>query len=123
MERKYLRAGLIIATLAIAGWLMGDAAERGDVLLFTVEWLIAAAIVVAITTVFGPVQTADERAVARSKDAALIAVRWSAVVGLIGAAYANMLNLTAATVFLTGMMFPGLLWTVAYFILNWRDTH
>ncbi len=124
MERKQvLRAGLVIAILAIAGWLMGDAAERGDVVLFTVEGITATALVAAITAALGPVQKADERMVARSKDAALIAIRVSAVVGLIAGAYANMLGYTEASALFAGMVVPGLIWVLAYFALNWGDVH
>ena len=123
VRRVKLRAVLIISILAIAGWFMGDAAEKGDVVLFTVEGLFATALVTVIAAALGPVQKVDERMVARSKDAALIAVRASAVVGLIAGAYANMLGYTEAAVLFVGMVVPGIIWVVAYFTLNWRDVH
>ena len=122
-SKQLLRAGLVLAVLATAGWLMGGAAEKGDVILFTVEGILATTLVAIITAVLGPVQRADERMVSRSKDAALIAVRSTTVMGLIAGAYANMLGYAEASALFAGMVIPGIIWVVAYFILNWRDTH
>lgn len=121
MERRTLRAILVVLVLATVGWLMGDAAKRGNVILFTVEAIVATAIVTAITAALGPVQKADERMIVRSKDAALIAVRVSTIVGLITGAYANILGYAMASAFFAGMVVPGIVWSVAYFALNWRD--
>jgi len=97
-----------VLVLATPGWLMGDAARRGNAALFTVEVIVATAIITAITAAPGPVQKADERMVVRSKDAALIAVRVSTIVGLIAGAYANLLGYTEASALFAGMVVPGI---------------
>jgi len=123
MQRTTLRTLLVVSILVVAGWLMGDAANKGDVVLFTAEGVVATAIIAAITAYLGPMKRADERMLARSKDAALVAVRVSTVVGLIAGAYANILGYTEAAALFAGMIVPGLIWVIAYFALNWGDVH
>ncbi len=121
MNKKVLRAGLTVLVLAVAGWLMGDAASKGNAVLFTAEAIIATVLMAAIAAL-GPVQKADERAVKRSEQAALIAVRLGGMLGLVGGAYAQILGVgETASAFLAGMIVPALLWVIIYWILNWRD--
>ncbi len=108
--------------LCLAGWILGDLAARGDVLLYTVVLVAATAAVAVVVKRLGPIQKADERAVRRSEEAALTAVRVCMIVGAFGSIYAKMLGApSAAVAFATGMVVPAIIWFVVYWILNWRD--
>ena len=123
MMRKHIRLGTIVVILAVAGWIMGILAEEGNTIGFTATLLIATILVATVSTILGPQEGADERAVRRSEEAAYAAVRLTMIFGLISAAYANMHGLREAAILGIGMAIPGLLWVLFYFLLNWRDTH
>jgi len=120
---KLLKTGLFLGVVVVGGLLVQYAVERGDPLMFTAVLIAATAAITVMKAAFGPVQEADERAVARSKDAALIAIRWSNLTGLIGGTYAYLLGYKEASIALFGMVVPGIVWIAAYLVLNWRDSH
>ena len=108
--------------LAVAGWLAAQAAESKDVIAFTAVLLAAFVGILAVQAKFGPPQRADERAVKRSEEAALFAIRANFVVGALGSAYAELLGFHQVAVLLGfAAAIPTILWFITYWVLNWRD--
>ncbi|WP_048056348.1 hypothetical protein [Methanocaldococcus fervens] len=123
MSRDMLRGISIIATLIVAGYVMGVASKLGDVLLFTATFLIATAVVSIIILTLGPMKKGDERMIKRSEEAALLSVRVCMFIGLFALAYSTMLGFEEMKMFFLGMSVPGMLWVLAYLVLVWRDVH
>ena len=121
MERNKLRSILYVAVLMLAGYVMGAASQKGDVLTFTCALILATLAVAIISVVLGPVQRGDERMLKRSEEAALLSVRICAFVGLLAFTYAAMLGFEKMKLFFVGMAVPGMVWAVVYFVLVWRD--
>ena len=118
-----MKIGLLLGVVVAGGLLIEYAVEKGNSLMLTAVFVAATAATAVIKAAFGPGNSADERAVARSKEAAMIAIRWSSLAGFIGGTYANLLGYKGASVALFGMAIPGLIWMAVYFVLNWRDVH
>ena len=123
MGAQLLKIGLLLSVVVAGGLLIEYAVETENPLMLTAVFVAATAATAVIKAAFGPVQTADERAVARSKEAAMIAVRWSSLAGFIGGTYANLLGYKGASMALFGMAIPGVIWVALYIVLNWRDVH
>ncbi|ACV24937.1 hypothetical protein Mefer_1127 [Methanocaldococcus fervens AG86] len=123
VSRDMLRGISIIATLIVAGYVMGVASKLGDVLLFTATFLIATAVVSIIILTLGPMKKGDERMIKRSEEAALLSVRVCMFIGLFALAYSTMLGFEEMKMFFLGMSVPGMLWVLAYLVLVWRDVH
>jgi len=122
MNRNAMRILLTCIILAAGGVGLNYASQHKDPLLFT-GILFGSALLLGLNTHFlGPIQKPDERAVSRSKDAALDAVRVSAVVGILGGAYAQLLHAPTEAVLLAfGMVIPVIIWWALYIMYNWRD--
>ncbi len=120
-DRDKLRGVLNIVVLMLAGYVMGTASEKGDVLTFTCTLILATVAVGIISVVLGPMQRGDERMLKRSEEAALLSVRICAFAGLLAFAYSAMLEFEKMSLLFLGMAVPGMVWVVLYFVLVWRD--
>ena len=124
MNRQILRGVLVCLILAVGGVALNYAVQKEDALLMTGVLFGASLALGLVYRALGPVQQPDERAVSRSKDAALDAIRVTGVVGMLSGAYAQVLHAQDAFVALAGgMILPTVIWWFLYMIYNWRDTH
>jgi len=121
MDAKLLKLGLLLSVVVVGGLLIEYAVEKKDPLMLTAVFVAATVAVAIIKAAFGSVQAADERAVDRSKEAALTAIRLSSFTGFIGGTYAYLLGYKGASVALFGMAIPSVIWVLVYLVLNWRD--
>ncbi len=121
-RRDVVRGILTVAILAAGGAGLGYASEHSDVVLFTGILFASAVALGFVLRALGPMQKSDERAVDRSKSAALDAIRISTTIGILGGAYAQMLNAPLPIAALAyGMAIPAMIWMALYFIYQWRD--
>ena len=124
MNRQILRGVLVCLILAVGGVALNYAVQKEDALLLTGVLFGASLALGFVYRTLGPVQQPDERAVTRSKDAALDAIRIAGAVGMLGGAYAQILHAPDAFVALAGgMVLPTIIWWFLYMMYNWRDTH
>ena len=124
MNRQILRGVLVCLILAVGGVALNHAVQKEDALLMTGVLFGASLALGFVYRALGPAKQPDERAVTRSKDAALDAIRIAGAVGMLGGAYAQILHAPDALVALAGgMVLPTIIWWFLYMMYNWRDIH